>query len=198
MNMAPKQELDASGQPIIQAGDVAIAGQMAAHSIMDLPDVSGATVPPLVRFTGVTSTVTGPVDTAPYTSLLRDRLLLLTREKLRFVERQLPAFHAHKVKHSKDVAAPMEINSDADYQIVARLRGNFDDDTYLLDIEFIDIHSGEPLFNGDYRIRKEQEEAPNAATAANPQIESTEPNPTPVDVDAPPPPPQPQGNSGLQ
>lgn len=212
MSSAPRDEVDASGQPIIQAGDVAIAGQLASHSIMNLSEVADATTPPLVRFSGVTSIVNGPVDTQPYTSLLRDRLLLLTREKLRFVERQLPAFKPHKVRHSSDVGGPLDVASDADYQIMAQLRGNFSDDTYLLDVEFIDLHTNQPLFNGDYRIHKEEQAAPEAPMEGNPAPESTAPNPAPIpanpgpvpgdvpDETPPPPPyqPMPEGNSGLQ
>jgi hypothetical protein len=196
-------EVDSSGQPIIEAGDVAIAGQLVSHSIMDLPEVADASKPPLVRFSGVTSIVNGPVDTAPYTGLLRDRLLLLTREKLRFVERQLPPLGAHKSKH-KAVGGPIDVDTDADYEITAQLRGNYDDDTYLMEVRFIDIHSGVPSFSGDYRIGKEAQAAPAAAptaSAAPPDqhIESTDP--TPIDVDAPPPPPRqpaPSDNPGMQ
>src|SRR5579863_851782 len=65
-------------QKPVEGGDVAIVGQEVAHSIMALPVVADATTPLLVQFTGVTSIVTGkvPVDTDPYTELLRDRLLL--------------------------------------------------------------------------------------------------------------------------
>ena len=60
------------------------------------------------------------VDTEPYTTLLRDRLLLGDREKLRFVERELPAFHPHTVHKNSEAAAPIEIDSaDADYRVLA-------------------------------------------------------------------------------
>jgi hypothetical protein len=185
---------DEHGQAITAAGDIAIAGQMVSHSIMNLSEVADATVPPLVQFRGVTSVISGPVDTEPYTDLLRDRLLLITREKLRFVERQLPPLHSHKGKHSGE---PMDVNTDADYKILAELRGEYGSDTYLVQIQFLDVHSGQILFNGLYSIRREEQDTSPETVTTHQQIESTNPNPEPVDVDAPPPPP-PNGNSGLQ
>ena len=203
MHPVQTSEVDTvTGQSVISAGDIAIVGQLVSHSIMDLPEVADAPSdkPPLVRFAGVTSQINGPIDTSIYTALLRDRILLLCREKLRFVERQLPALGSHK-HHG----GPLDVDTDADYKIAAQLRGNYDDDTYLVEVEFIDIHTGESLFTGSYRISREVPQAPQSPTEepqpiGNPNIESTSPNPTPVDVDAPPPPPSqnPGGNSGLQ
>jgi len=178
--VAQLPQVDASGQPIIDGSDIAIVGQELSHALMDLSEISGATIPPLVQFKGVTSVVNGPVDTAPYTELLRDRLLLLTREKLRFVERRLPPLHGHK----KDVS-PTEGDTDAQYELTAQLRGQFNDPYYLIDIQFSDTHSGEVVFHGLYRIRKELEEQPAAPTTAPgaPQdstLESTAPNPAPA------------------
>jgi hypothetical protein len=172
-------QTSASGQPIIDAGDIAIAGQLVAHSILELPEVAGAAKPPLVQFAGVTSAINGPVDTEPYTDLLRDRLLLITRLKLRFVERTLPMFHSHKIKSRKDLPPPVEVDSDADYEISAELSGNFDDDYYYVRIQFVDIHSGQPLFDGLYRIRKEEQASPTGTTTiTTQQIESTAPEST--------------------
>jgi len=190
-NSKLSQPAEAAGPPITDAGDIAIAGQEVAHSIMDLPEVATAPKPPLVRFTGVTSIVNGPVDT-PYTGLLRDRLLLLTREKLRFVERELPPLRSHKIKSMKDLPPPVDIDTDADYQILAELRGNYDDDFYRIQIQFLDLHSNQVLFNGLYRIRKEVSNASNGQTTISDQpIESTAPmgsGPvTPVDLNSPPP-----------
>jgi hypothetical protein len=142
------------------AGDIVIAGQRAAHAIMDLPEVAQAATPPLVQFTGVTSIVVGPtpVDTEPYTTLLRDRLLLLTREKLRFVERELPPLvvsSPKKSKRKKAEAPPPAESGEADYQILAELHGRYDDPFYKVQIEFVDIHTGNVLFNALYRINKE-------------------------------------------
>jgi PBP1b-binding outer membrane lipoprotein LpoB len=197
----PTEEIDAAtGQTVIPANDVTIAGQMVAHSIMDLPEVANASKPPLVRFLGVTNQTNGPVDTSLYTGLLRDRLLLLTREKLRFVERQLPPLTSYHVKHSKDVGGPIDVSTDADYRIMAQLRGNYDDDTYRLAIQFVDIHTGDNAFSGVYRIRREEQQPSTTVTTepaapGNPaRVESTDP--TPVDVDAPPPPPR--GESNIQ
>jgi hypothetical protein len=176
MNNGPESNgpaTDASGRPILPAGDIAIAGQEFSHSIMDLPEVSGAAVPPLVRFSGVTSVINGPVDTTPYTDLLRDRLLLLTREKLRFVERQLPPLTPHK--KSKNEAAGAE--SGADYEVMAQLRGDFNSDNYQADIQFVDLRSGQALFDGLYNIRKEAQLTPSAdAPTPNSPIESTAPS----------------------
>ena len=90
----------------VEAGDIAIVGQEVAHSIMDLPVVAGASVPPLVQFTGVTSIIDKPIDTDPYTELLRDRLLLLTREKLRFVEHTLPPYVPHEFEEGQKKSSP--------------------------------------------------------------------------------------------
>jgi hypothetical protein len=146
----------------IEAGDIAIAAQLFSHDIRDLPQVAGLTVPQLVQFTGVTSIVRdqngqlAPVDTEPYTTLLRDRLLLGDREKLRFVERQLPAFHPHTIHKNSDVSAPIEIDSgDADYRVMAELRGHANANTLRVQMEFVDAHNGNVLLNEVYRIRAE-------------------------------------------
>jgi hypothetical protein len=144
-------------EPTVEAGDIAIAAQEFSHSIRELPQVANAGTPPLVRFAGVTSIVRdenhqlAPIDTEPYTTLLRDRLLLGDREKLRFTERSLPPFNAHP-KHAK--SAPVE-SGDADYRVLAELRGRYGDDSYRVQMEFVDAHNGQVLFNATYRIHKE-------------------------------------------
>ena len=151
---------DNKPQPPIEAGDIAIAGQLFSHDVRALPQVASLTTPELVRFNGVTSLITdenhqlAPIDTAPYTTLLRDRLLLGDREKLRFVERQLPPLGTSR----KGVTASIG-GGDADYQVVAELRGRAGADSYRVQIEFIDIHSGNVLVNGIYRIRPESPES---------------------------------------
>jgi hypothetical protein len=194
----PKQpEVDAAtGQTIQEAGDIVIVGQLVSHSIMDLPEIASATVPPLVQFAGVTSAINGPVDVSAYTDLFRDRVLLLTREKLRFVERQLPPLGSGRHHHTM----PLDVSTDADYKLTAVLRGFFDDDTYLVQVDFIDLHLGSSVFSAVYRIRKEAQAEPEPAAAATPQntnIESTAPNsgPTP-DPNVPLPPPA--GSSTFQ
>jgi hypothetical protein len=168
--------------PPIEAGDIAIAGQLFSHDVRNLPQVASLTTPQLVRFNGVTSLVTdknhqlAPIDTAPYTQLLRDRLLLGDREKLRFVEHTLPPFGS-AVKHHD--TAPEE-SGDADFEVRAELRGHDDASALRVQIEFIDIHSGAVLVNGIYRIRQE------AATSANMS-----------DLSGPPPEDQDQGQAPL-
>ena len=149
-------------QKPVEAGDIAIVGQEVAHSIMDLPVIASAPIPPLVQFTGVTSIIDQPVDTDPYTELLRDRLLLLTREKLRFVEHTLPPYVPPTKKGKKKKAAPQPVQNteNPDYEILAELRGHAEDDFYKIQIQFIDIHTTEVLFNGIYRIRKEATDQP--------------------------------------
>ncbi len=143
----------------IEAGDIAIVGQEVAHGIMDLPVISSATVPPLVQFTGVTSIVDKPIDTDPYTELLRDRLLLLTRLKLRFVEHTLPPY-VPPSKKKKAAPQPVQNSQDADYEILAELRGHAEDEFYKIQVEFVDTHSNEVLFNQLYRIRREADVEP--------------------------------------
>ncbi len=164
-------------QPI-QADDIAIVGQDVAHSIMDLPAISGATVPPMVQFSGVTSIITPPIDTEPYTELFRDRLLLLTREKLRFQERTLPMLSTTKKKH-KETAAPQP-SDEVEYQVLAEMRGRADDDTYKIQVQFVDAHTNEVLFDGLYRIRKEDD-----TELAPPPIEN-QPPPAPPASGVPP------------
>jgi hypothetical protein len=172
----PLPQTDATGEPIQEADDVAIAGQMAAHAIIEQPEIAGATKPPMVRFKGVTSDLATPVDTEPYTDLLRDRLLLITREKLRFEEHTLPPLHGHKVGPAPD----------ADYQLTAVLGADAGPDTYLVRIEFIDLHAGQPVFNGLYRIRPEATAPPDAAPVTGaPGTESTAPMPNSPDNSPP-------------
>jgi hypothetical protein len=145
-------------QNSVDAGDIAIVGQEVAHSIMDLPVVGSAPVPPLVQFTGVTSIVDKPIDTDPYTELLRDRLLLLTREKLRFVEHTLPPLvivSSKKGKGKEAAPQPAQNTTEPDYEILAELRGHAEDEFYKIQVEFVDVNTKEVLFNGLYRIRKE-------------------------------------------
>jgi hypothetical protein len=148
-------------QKPVDAGDIAIVGQEVAHSIMDLPVIADAPIPPLVQFTGVSSIIDKPIDTDPYTQLLRDRLLLLTREKLRFVEHTLPPY-VPPTKRSKKKASPppVENTENPDYEILAELRGHADDEFYKIQIQFVDINTNEVLFNGLYRISKEATDQP--------------------------------------
>jgi len=157
-----------SAPEMIEAGDIAIAGQDFAKSIRDLPQVAGASTPPMARFTGVTSIVTGkmPVDTAPYTNLLRDRLVLGCREKLRFVERQLPPLVITPAKKSKKKPEPAPAAADPDYQVLAELRGSHDDDFYKIQMQFVDFHTGQVLYNGLYHIRKEVAPPPSDVPTA--------------------------------
>jgi hypothetical protein len=160
-----EQPVLAQGQqppPPIEAGDIAIAAQLFSHDIRSLPQIASLTVPELVQFTGVTSIVRdengqlAAVDTEPYTDLLRDRLLLGDREKLRFVERQLPAFHPHTIHSNSEVTAPIEIDTaDADYRVLAELRGHANANTFRIQMEFVDAHTGNVLLNEVYRIRTE-------------------------------------------
>lgn len=169
-------------QVATDAGDIAIAGQYAAHAIRDLPQVADAPRPLMVQFTGVTSIINGPVDTEPYTALLRDRLVVLCHEKLRFVERELPPLivpKPKKIKSKKQLPPPVEVNSDPDYQVLAELRGNFADDFYKIQIQFVDFHTGEVLFNGLYRIRKEAPSQP-ADQSAIPETDQSTPAPPAV------------------
>jgi hypothetical protein len=170
-----------------EAGDIAIAGQEFAHSIMDLPAVSGASIPPLVRFNGVTSIINPPIDTEPYTILLRDRLLLITREKLRFVEHTLPPYIPGRKK--KSAPQPSQNTSDPDFTILAEMRGRAEGEFFKIQIEFVDAHSNEVLFNGLYRIRRESggevEETPAPA-------QGYEPPPTQASQPYEPPPPEPR------
>ncbi len=190
-------------QKPVDAGDIAIVGQEVAHSIMDLPVVASAPVPPLVQFTGVTSIIDKPIDTDPYTELLRDRLLLLTREKLRFVEHTLPPYVPPEKKGKKKKAAPQpeENTTEPDYEILAELRGHAEDDFYKIQVEFVDIHTNEVLFNGLYRITKEASEQPPPEPSESTPVptEPTESNPPPPDTEAPTttPPPASSGNESL-
>jgi hypothetical protein len=146
----------------IEAGDIAIAAQLFSHDIRQLPQIDSLTVPQLAQFTGVTSIVRdhngqlAQVDTQPYTDLLRDRLLLGDREKLRFVERELPAYQPPTTHRHKESPAPSEIdNGDADYRVLAELRGYGDSSSLRIQMEFVDAHTGAVLLNEVYRIRRE-------------------------------------------
>jgi hypothetical protein len=208
--------------PPIEAGDIAIAAQEFSHSIRELPQIANDTTPALVRFAGVTSIVKdkdkqiADIDTTPYTTLLRDRLLLGDREKLRFVERQLPPLSVpHKKGHKdEDEQSSGDIGTgDPDYEVLAELRGRVDADFYRVQMEFVDIHSGAVLYNATYRIRKEAPDsggeqmsdqdvppqaAPPAAPAAAPgnsaetgvpPVPSVDDNSAPQGTFNPPPPP---------
>jgi hypothetical protein len=182
-------------QPI-DANDIVIVGQLVAHSIMDLPAVADATNPPMVQFNGVTSIISGPVpvDTDPYTELFRDRLLLLTREKLRFVEHSLPPLVIDAPKKSKKKKPPVpEMVEVPDYQILAEMRGRSEDDLYKIQVQFVDAQTGEILFDELYRIRKEAPPEPPDAVPVTPPDDSIAPpdqNPNPPPADT--------GNPGLQ
>jgi hypothetical protein len=159
-------------QKPVDVGDIVIVGQEAAHSILDLPVVANAPIPPLVQFTGVTSIIDKPIDTDPYAELLRDRLLLLTREKLRFVEHTLPPYvpQSKKGKSKKEASSqPSQYSTEADYQILAELRGHADDDFYKIQVEFVDIHTKEVLFSGLYRIRREASFEPSPESSGDTQ-----------------------------
>jgi hypothetical protein len=163
-------------QKPVDVGDIAIVGQEVAHSIMDLPVIAAAPIPPLVQFTEVTSIIDKPIDTDPYTQLLRDRLLLLTREKLRFVEHTLPPY-VPPTKKSKKAPQPVEDRENPDYEILAELRGHADDEFYKIQVQFVDINTNEVLFNGLYRISKEAADQPDDTRTSpdtTPQVPATE------------------------
>jgi len=173
-----------AGTPLrkpVEAGDIAIVGQEVSHSIMDLPVIADAPVPPLVQFTGVTSIIDKLIDTDPYTQLLRDRLLLLTREKLRFVEHTLPPYvpSTKKGKNKAQPPQPVENTTEPDYQILAELRGHAEDEFYKIQVQFVDVHTSEVLFDGLYRIRREASlepsPEPTGDTQASPVQETTAP-----------------------
>jgi PBP1b-binding outer membrane lipoprotein LpoB len=175
--------------PPVDAGDIALVGQDVARQIQQLPAIAEATNPPLVRFNGVTSIINPPIDTAPYTELLRDRLLLLTREKLRFVEHTLPPYSPGG--HHKHVEAS-DNGGDAEYQVLAEMRGQAKAPTYKIQIEFVEIGSGNILFNQTYRISKEDEGQPSASDYTPPMA------PQPQGQQAPPSEPsQPKNTSGV-
>jgi len=174
--------------PPIEAGDVAIAGQLFSHDVRSLPQVASLTTPAMVRFNGVTSLVMdknhqlAPIDTRPYTTLLRDRLLLGDREKLRFIERQLPPLTLPG-KHHQQVVAPVE-SDNADYQVLAELRGRDDANTLRIQIEFVDIHSGTVLVNGIYRIRQEAAGSEDVGDMGSPPVAQPAPDVAPAPAPA--------------
>jgi hypothetical protein len=173
-------------QKPVDAGDVAIVGQEVAHSIMDLPVVANATVPPLVQFTGVTSIVDKPIDTELYTQLLRDRILLLTREKLRFVEHTLPPYVPPTKKHKKAEPSPPDQNTEnPDYEILAELRGHADHEFYIIQVQFVAIQTNEVLFDGLYRINKEAVDQPPPEPSPEPSDNNQTPPPPASDLTAP-------------
>jgi hypothetical protein len=182
-------------QTPIDAGDIAIVGQEVAHSIMDLPVVANAAVPPLVQFTGVTSIINPPIDTDPYTQLLRDRLLLLTREKLRFVEHTLPPYVAPGKKGRKP--PPTDTSMSPDYEILAEMRGRADREFYKIQVEFVDIHTNEVLFNGLYSFRPEASVEVPREEGPEPTGDSEPPPPPPPDVTTPTTTAPPYGNQTL-
>jgi hypothetical protein len=133
----------------------------------------------------VTSIINPPIDTEPYTQLLRDRLLLLTREKLRFVEHTLPPYVPGG--HKKHVEA--DSGSDAEYEVLAEMRGQAKAPTYKVQVEFVEIGSGNILFNQTYRIAKEGDSQPDADSYTPPMAPQPQQAPSA-------PSPQPQNNSG--
>jgi PBP1b-binding outer membrane lipoprotein LpoB len=171
----------------VDAGDIAIVGQDVAHEIMQLSPIASASVPPLVRFNGVTSIINPPIDTEPYTDLLRDRLLLLTRAKLRFVEHTLPPYVPGD--HKKHSSLPSSTGGDAQYQVLAEMRGQADADAYKIQIEFVEIASGDILFNETYRVAKEAGSQPDADQYTSPMA------PPPQQPQAPPAPRKPSAPS---
>ena len=169
-------------------GDITIVGQEMGHAIIDLPEIANAAVPPLVQFTGVTSIINSPtpIDTQPYTDLFRDRLLLITRLKLRFVEKTLPPLVVAPSKKAKKAAAaaPAQNTTNPDYQILAELRGRYDADLYRIQVEFVDLHSGNVLINNLYSIRKEAQSSQQSAES--PADDSTYQHLPPPDAQQPP------------
>jgi hypothetical protein len=195
----------------IPANDITIVGQEFGHAILDLPDIANAAVPPLVEFTGVTSIIASPtpIDTQPYTDLLRDRLLLITRLKLRYVEKTLPPLIVSNSKKGKKKASlppvPAQNTTNPDYQILAELRGRYDADLYKIQVEFVNVQTGDVLLNELYSIRKEAQPdagAPIGQPEVNPADDSMAPPPPPgtPDPNSPQPPPAPPAgaSSGIQ
>jgi PBP1b-binding outer membrane lipoprotein LpoB len=177
----------------VEAGDIALVGQDVAHEILQLEPIASASTPPLVRFNGVTSIINPPIDTEPYTVLLRDRLLLLTREKLRFVEHTLPPYVPGG--HHKHVEASSD-EGDAQYEVLAEMRGQAKAPTYKIQVEFVEIGSGNILFNQTYRISKESDDSQPDADSYTPPMAPQQPQQAPP-PSAPAPSAPPQDTSGV-
>ena len=96
---------------------------------------------------------------------------LLTREKLRFIEHTLPPYVPGK-KHKSEDKQPVQNISDPDFEILAELRGHADAEFYRIQIEFVDAHSHEVLYNGLYHIRPEASDQQSAQepAASNDQV----------------------------
>lgn len=192
----------AGSPPVVPtpAGDVTIVGQEVGHAIIDLPEIANATTPPLVQFTGVTSIVKNEngtpadIDTQPYTDLLRDRILLITREKLRFIERTLPPLQvsSSKKKKKSSTTTPPVNSTNPDYEILAELRGHVDAKFYRIQVQFVNMQTRDVLFNQVYSIGKETPSADQTVVQpVNPKNDAVEP-PSMVPVQdpmAPAPPP---------
>lgn len=168
------QSADPQAQVATNVGDIAIAGQEVAKVIRNYPDVAAAKVPPLIEFKGVTSIVNGPipVDTEPYSVLLRDRLLVGAHEKVRYIEPQLPQLDFSSSKKGKKAATPRVVSMpDPQYQVLAELHGSYGADFYKIQIQFVDYHTGAVLFNGLYQIRPEVQAPPPTALPVPPAPE---------------------------
>jgi hypothetical protein len=125
------------------------------------------------------------------------RLLLLTREKLRFIEHTLPPYVPPSKKRKKEAAQPQQNTTDADYEILAELRGHAEDDYYKIQVEFVDAHTNEVLFNELYRIRPESADQPPPDQVPDNQALPPDATGQPAQAPVPMPAPATSGNGTL-
>jgi hypothetical protein len=99
-----------------------------------------------------------------------------------------------KGKSKKAPPQPAENTSEPDYEILAELRGHAEDDFCKIQVEFVDIHTKEVLFNGLYRIRREASAEPSPEPSPGPSGDTQTP---PEQDTTPPPAPARSGNESL-
>ncbi len=161
-----------------EAGDIAVAGSTMAQEIRTLPVILAAPKPPIIQLQGVTSIVqNGPIDTEPYSNLLRDRLNAGDDNKVHYMERQLPQARHHREGSDND------LDMSADYQLMAELQGNARHPMLTLQVQLIDAHTNQIVFDQSYRIRQEaaSPDAPGGAGDNTPPPPEIAPTPPPSD-----------------
>ena len=83
-----------------------------------------------------------------------------------------------KGKKKKETAPTPEAVETPDYQVLAEMRGHYDDDLYRIQVQFVDARSNQVLFDGLYRIRKEAPLEPVPNPTPEPPDNSQPPQPT--------------------
>lgn len=149
----------------IESQDIGAAAQKAAQSIMNLPEIAQATVPPIVLVSPVMNRSATPVDTDLYTTKLRGVLMAQGGGRVRFLARDAAANINQAEQAMRNSGAVRKGNATReahtyDYILSAEVRGismaqgQRQSEYFLVAFKLIDVNDL-LLWENQYEVKKE-------------------------------------------